>query len=329
MAYNRGYQRSESKSSITLDKAQGLVLPFERDFTSALSDKSIKFKQESVFAIQSLMANSYLAGIAISNQASLRNAIINVAAIGISLNPASKLAYLVPRSNAVCLDISYMGLMHIAQQSGAVQWCQGDVVRRTDKFKRMGISAEPCHEYEPFAPIDERGDMVGAYTVIKTDGGDFLTHTMRIADIFNIRDRSTAWLAYVKDNSKTCPWVTDEEEMVKKTCVKQAAKYWPRRERLDSAIQYLNTELGEGVDFTNQNQQQKPERDITPISDASLNRIGELLKLTGRTEAKILEAAARFIGRAVEAIPDLTEQEAVKVIQFMEQRYKKMQESAA
>lgn len=330
MAYNCTYSKSESRTVMTLDKAQGLVLPFERDFIGALADQSIKFNQESVFAIQSLMANSYLAGIALANQASLRNAIINVAAIGISLNPASKLAYLVPRSNAVCLDISYMGLMHIAQQSGAIQWCQGDVVRRTDKFKRMGISAEPCHEYEPFSPINERGDMVGAYTVIKTDEGDFLTHTMRIADIFNIRDRSTAWLAYVKDSTKTCPWATDEEEMVKKTCVKQAAKYWPRRERLDSAIQYLNTELGEGIDFANQkNQQPNSERDITPVRDKSLTRINELLKLTGRTEAKIIEAAARFIGRTVGSIPELTEPEAMKVIQFMEQRYKKMQEPSA
>jgi recombination protein RecT len=37
-----------------------------------------------------------------------------VAAIGITLNPASKLAYLVPRDGMVCLDISYMGLLHRA-----------------------------------------------------------------------------------------------------------------------------------------------------------------------------------------------------------------------
>jgi hypothetical protein len=54
----------------------------------------------------------------------------------------------------------------------------------------------------------------------------------------------------LKDNTKKCPWVTDAEEMIKKTCVKQAAKYWPRRERLDNAVHHLNTEGGEGITLT-------------------------------------------------------------------------------
>ncbi|STS93447.1 RecT protein [Klebsiella grimontii] len=56
-----------------------------------------------------------------------------------SLNPAQKLAYLVPRKGAICLDISYMGLMHIAQQSGAIKWCQSAIVRKNDQFHREGL----------------------------------------------------------------------------------------------------------------------------------------------------------------------------------------------
>ncbi len=321
MAYN------QRNAVMTLDTAQKIILPFEPDFTKALSDQSIKFAQELNFACQALTSNSYLSGIATTNPTSLRNAIVNVAAIGISLNPASKLAYLVPRDKSVCLDISYMGLMHIAQQSGAVKWCQSDIVRRMDTFRRQGIAAEPLHEYDSFAT--DRGDIVGVYSVVKTDDGDFLTHTMRIADVFNIRDRSSAWIAFTKDSSKRCPWVTDEEEMVKKTCVKQASKYWPRRERLDNAIQYLNTELGEGIDFSAANQSDAGERDITPVSDETLARISELLTATGRSEHNIIEAIPRIIGRAVEAVPDVTEEEAMKVIWFMESRLKKMQEAAA
>ncbi|WP_242658629.1 hypothetical protein [Cronobacter sakazakii] len=44
----------------------------------------------------------------------------------------------------------------------------------------------------------------------------YLTHTMRIEDIYSIRDRSEAWKKYKTDNSKKCPWVTDEEQMMLK-----------------------------------------------------------------------------------------------------------------
>jgi len=66
-------------------------------FIPAISDDRIKWEKESQFAIQALQANKYLAGIAQSNPTSAQNAIINVAAIGVSLNPQAKLAYLVPR----------------------------------------------------------------------------------------------------------------------------------------------------------------------------------------------------------------------------------------
>jgi hypothetical protein len=61
--------------------------------------------------------------------------------------------------------------------------------------------------------------------------------------------------------------MTDEEEMIKKTCVKQAAKYWPRRERLDSAIHHMNTEGGEGINLT---PNKMPEEEFNAFRDAIL-----------------------------------------------------------
>ncbi|EON5390422.1 recombinase RecT, partial [Escherichia coli] len=68
---------------------------------------TLTWAKESQFAIQQFQKNDFLAKTAQANLPSARNAIINVAAIGITLNPSSKLAYLVPRGGAVCLDISY------------------------------------------------------------------------------------------------------------------------------------------------------------------------------------------------------------------------------
>lgn len=217
----------------------------QRDqFIRVAVDKSIEFDREAGFAVQILSNSEYIGKIARANRESLYAAINNVAAIGISLNPASKLAYLVPRKGAICLDLSYMGLMHIAQLCGAIQWGQAVLVHQKDNFKLQGVDRQPIHEYEPFG---DRGNVIGVYVVVKTDGGDYLTHPMKLSDVYAIRDRSEAWKAYQKDKTKTCPWVTDEGEMVKKTCVKQAAKYWPRRERLDNAVHHMNTDGGEGI----------------------------------------------------------------------------------
>lgn len=207
--------------------------------------KSVEFDRERGFALQILGASEYLTKVAMQNPASLANAITNVAAMGVSLNPAAKLAYLVPRKGAICLDISYMGLLHIAQDCKAIDWGQAVVVRERDEFQLTDLGQQPKHSYNPFSK--ERGEIIGVYCVVKTSGGDFLTHAMPISKVYDIRDRSEAWKAFQKDNTKKSPWNTDPEEMIKKTCVKQAAKYWPRRERLDSAVHHLNTDGGEGL----------------------------------------------------------------------------------
>jgi recombination protein RecT len=224
-----------------------------KSFMSVSCDSSINFEREANFAIQILNGNKYLGDIAISNPDSLRSSVTNLSAIGLSLNPATKLAYLVPRKGQVCLDVSYFGLMHLAQVSGAIQWGQAVIVRANDTFELNGVDKQPTHTYRPFDGVLERGEVVGCYVVVKTDTGDFLTHTMTAGAINAIRDRSEAW-----KKNKSGPWATDYEEMAKKTVVKQAAKYWPRRDRVDTAIHYMNTEAGEGINFEAERVSGKP-----------------------------------------------------------------------
>lgn len=287
-------------------------------FLPAVSDPCIKWEREKQFAIQALQKNEILSKTARENPISIQNAIINVAAIGISLNPASKLAYLVPRDGAVCLDISYMGLMHIAQQSGAVQWCQALIVRKNDKFKRTAIDRAPLHEFSDFSTEEERGEIVGAYCVAKTAEGDYLTHTMSIAKIFGIRDRSSGWKAYVAKRIKSTPWATDEEQMILKTVVKQAVKYWPRRDRLDAAIDYVNTEAGEGINFNQE--QSRPEKDVTGITPEQSDRINSILISVGSTFDSLKKACLSMTGRHVESQADLTSSEADKLISSLERK---------
>lgn len=204
-------------------------------FRGALSDQAISWEKEKQFAIQAFQKNDYLAKVAMANMSSAQNAIVNVAAIGITLNPAAKLAYLVPRDGMICLDISYMGLLHLAQVSGAIQWGQCKLVHANDTYESNGLDKAPTHRYNAFG---DRSQVVGGYCTVKTAQGDYLTEEMSLAEIKQVEASSKA---------KNGPWQKWWDEMARKTIVKRASKYWPRCERLDHAIDHLNTDGGEGL----------------------------------------------------------------------------------
>ncbi|HHH1144147.1 TPA: recombinase RecT [Yersinia enterocolitica] len=292
-----------------IDVIYGTLQPLEQDFQAICSEPTIAFKREMEFAMQVFSGNEYLAKVAAGNPLSTRSAVMNVSAIGITLNPAQKLAYLVPRKGKICLDISYMGLMHIAQQSGAIKWCQSAIVRKNDKFKRVGIDRAPEHEFNEFATAEERGEMVGVYCVVKTDDGDYLTNTMRIADVYAIRDRSEAY-----KSGKPSPWSTDEEQMILKTVVKQAAKYWPRRERLDQAIDYVNTEGGEGINFA---AERGVEKDVSPATDETLKAINDAMLPRDGTWDTFLPYLSKRFKRPITEANQLTEAEAKTALSLL------------
>lgn len=226
-----------------------------RESFCKIANGLVSFEKEANFAVQQLTANNYILDIALQNRQSVINAVTNIAAIGLSLNPAKRQAYLVPRDGKICLDIGYMGLLDLAIDSGSILWGQAQLVYEKDRFTLNGISKEPTHERDPFAK--DRGALVGVYVVAKTIHGDFLTETMTIDDVFDIRNRTSSWKAWI-NKQKKCPWVTDEGEMVRKTCIKRAYKMWPKTERMDKAVHYLNTEGDEGIDVVQEVPQATP-----------------------------------------------------------------------
>lgn len=210
------------------DLVAATQLDFERRITAA---SPVQYAQEAHFALQQLAANSYLLGIAQNNPDSLRAAMLNVAATGLSLNPVKKQAYLIPRNKAVVLDISYMGILHVAQMSGAIEWGQARIVRAGHTFRLTGINQAPVHEYNPFENDDAAGAIVGAYAVVKLPGGDFLTHCLNMDALLRIRSRSESF-----KSGKNSPWLTDPEPMMKKSAVRGLAPYMPYREAMAQAM---------------------------------------------------------------------------------------------
>lgn len=267
---------------------------------------AVNFEREASFAIGILKDNQFLAGIAQGHPDSLKRAVINVAAIGLSLNPVHKLAYLLPRDKKIILAVSYIGLLKLATDCGAIKWAHADVVFSGDKFESRGPGVKPIHEFNPFS--ETRGELVGAYCVAKTTDGEFLTTTMNMLEIESIRDRSDSWKAH-KSKGVSTPWQTDKHDMIKKTVIRKAYKTWPMTDhrRFDEAIAVSNE--ADPIDF-NTPALAAPSSD----RDVKLSQMREMLSELGRTEDKFIEHAARTFSRQIASLSDLTDQEIQRSI---------------
>jgi recombination protein RecT len=211
-----------------------------------------------------------------------------------------------------------MGMLHLAQQTGAIQWGKAVLVREGDVFELTGIAKEPIHKFNPFSKDRNTQPVVGVYSVVKTDTGDFLTECMSIEEVHEIRNRSSAWKAWLSKKAK-CPWVTDEGEMTKKTCLKRAAKTWPRRERLDNAIHHLNTDGNEGM---------AQEKDITPITEDQITVINDMLQEMSKTFDDLAKALSTVFKRTISIIDDLSQDEAAKAIAIVKTQLEKVRATA-
>lgn len=236
-----------SDQELTISKA--IEIASER-FLS-IAPKNLSFEAEKGFALQLLKNNSYLMDAAKGSPESLQYAITNVAAIGLSLNPAEKLAYLIPRAvsitvngqkkfvTKVFLEPSYMGLIKLATDSGSIQWVQALPVYELDEFKYNGVGKEPYHPFNPFSKAD-RGAFAGVYCVAKTSNNDYLVTMMTAEQVMAVAARSESF------KRKSGPWVTDFLEQAKKTVIRNAFKTWPRSNlnRMAEAVSLSNDNEG-------------------------------------------------------------------------------------
>lgn len=223
-----------------------------RRFDLIADGAAVNYDREALFAMQHLIKSDYAMKVAEGNPKSVFLAMANVAATGLTLNPAYGLAYLVPRDGAIKLDISYKGLLQIATDSGSIMWGRADVVREADTFVYRGPAAMPDHHADVFA--SDRGAVKGAYVIAKTHQGDILCGVMTRAELDAVRSKSDAWNRG-KPGQKG-PWEEGHgfyEEMCKKAVIKRDQKTWPRTDqhkRIADAVEIANEAEG-GYTFDN------------------------------------------------------------------------------
>ena len=143
------------------------------------------------------------------------------------LEPASMLGqcYPVPFNNKktgqkeaqfIC---GYRGMLSIARRSGEIASVVAEVVHEKDEFS-IEYGMEPKLVHKPFIDGDP-GEMRGAYVVVrfKGEGIDPVIKYMPKSEIDKHRARSKA--------GSYGPWVTDYEEMAKKTVFRSVFKWLP------------------------------------------------------------------------------------------------------
>ena len=208
-----------------------------------------KVKQEISFAIQIINKSPQLQK---CSKESLQVAVLNISNIGLSLNPASKEAYLIPRwnsaakQNEACLEPSYVGLVKLLTDAGSVTSVLCQLVHEGDVFEvDLANNISPVI-HKPELNRSKRGDITGVYALATLPDKSRQVEYMGLEEINEIRERSETYKAYKEGKIKSCTWVSDFGEMARKTVIKRGSKYLPRTDRMhfiDEAIKHDNTDF--------------------------------------------------------------------------------------
>lgn len=215
----------------------------------------VQWEDESMFAMQAISGNALLQK---CETYSIRDSIINVAAIGLSLNPKLQHCALIPRYNnrerryEAHADPMYQGLLKLATDGGKVlnvscAVVYGDEIEDKRFEYRLGSHPFLNHQPDPFKNRSGMDGAVGAYCVAEINGSQFpKIEFMRANEILDIMERSEI-VKYARKNNKPLsgPWATDPGEMWKKTVLKRAQKTWPKGSgRLELGLHYANVAEG-------------------------------------------------------------------------------------
>jgi recombination protein RecT len=168
-------------------------------------------------------------------QESLMKCLLDLSAFG--LEPDGRRAHLIPYKDQCTLIIDWKGLAELAMRSGIIAKLHADIVCEHDVFE-YDLGEVVRHTVNWKAP---RGAMYAAYVLAITKDGAKFCAVLTKEEIDGIRGRSRS--------GNNGPWVTDYNEMAKKTAFRRLAKWLP-----------LSAEFRDAQDKDDEH----IERDVTP-----------------------------------------------------------------
>lgn len=215
-------------------------------------------RKEISFAMQIINASKNLKE---CSSDSVLSAVSNVANIGLTLNPAAKEAFLIPRftkqGKKAVLEPSYVGLIKLIVKAGSIKSILVNVVFKDDEFEiNLADNINPVIHRPNLNKLRTKSGRVGVYAISTFHDGTKQVEWMDFDQIYAVRDCSESykyWLANGsrEDKKDGVIWITHEDEMSRKTVVKRLYKYLPRTgpnkqiyEAIDQAIEIDDREYG-------------------------------------------------------------------------------------
>lgn len=173
------------------------------------------------------------------DQGSFFNAMLTLSQLG--LEPDGRNAHLIPFENRKAgivecqLIIDYKGLVKLIMQTGQVSRIHADVVREEDEFD---YDRGTVTKHKPNFRA-ARGKVYAVYCIITMKDGTEKCEVMTRDDVEAIRKRSKS--------GSNGPWVTDWDEMAKKTVFRRASKWVPiSSEQVAMALEVDDRDVVEG-----------------------------------------------------------------------------------
>lgn len=201
----------------------------------------LKFKTECHHALEIVKASNKLMD---ASPESVKECIMDVSLLGLTLAPSAQHAYLVPRfirgRGMICtLYTSWRGLTVAAKKWAGLKDFNAQVVYANEPFS-IAQGTNPFVRHEVIPNAERRGELVGAYCIAYMESGLLKVEYMDREQIDRARAVSES------KNSQYSPWVKWFEEMARKTVVRRAAKHWQGSPELEASIQIQNKYEGMG-----------------------------------------------------------------------------------
>jgi len=136
----------------------------------------------------------------------------------LGLEPGNSLGhcYLIPYGNTCQFILGYRGMIELARRSAQIVSIQAHEVYENDEFIfEYGLEEKLIHRPN----LGDRGEVKLFYAIAKLVGGGYQIDMMTKHDVENVRKRSKA--------GNSGPWITDYNEMAKKTVVRRLFKMLP------------------------------------------------------------------------------------------------------
>lgn len=206
--------------------------------------------------------------------------LLDLSAIG--LEPDGRRAHLIPYGNQCTLVLDYKGIVELMRRSGDVVKIHSDVVCENDTFSHSkGEVTEHTYNLK-----ESRGEMYAAYTEITFKDGSTQSAIMSKDEIEAIRSRSKS--------GKSGPWVTDYNEMAKKTTLRRVSKLVTLSPEIRDIVDADNEREFEMRNVTQRSQMRSDAIDpFQAISDAKADKEAEIV---AETQQAMNESMEDFIG---------------------------------